>query len=116
MAQSPHIRYRPWAAGAAIIGASLLALYVGTMMSEANNSFFEILPWALLMAVAPIVALISLRVSNPRIARNLLIGAAFISALLGLVSLLTIGLGFLIAATAAAVGAAKVSPMVGGAD
>ena len=48
------------------------------------------------------MALGSMFLSDRRPARNLLIGAAVLFGLLGVVSILTIGLGFLLAAVAAA--------------
>lgn len=85
----------------------MLAIYLTLMVSEGNNAFFDIFPWALLMAIAPALAFASVFVTDAHIARNLLIGAAALFAMLGVVSLLSIGFGFLLAAAAAGVGVAK---------
>lgn len=85
----------------------MLAVYLGIMMSEGTNSLVYVLPWAVLMAIAPALALASVLVLDLRMARNLLIGAAALFGLLGVVSVFTIGVGFLIAAALAAVGAAR---------
>lgn len=34
----------------AILGFAMLAVYVTLIVAEGNNSLFEVLPWALLMA------------------------------------------------------------------
>lgn len=86
----------------------MLAVYLILMVSEGNNTLFDVLPWAILMTIAPGLAVASVVVSGPRLARNLLIGAAALFGVLGLVSLLTIGFGFLLAAGATAVGATRV--------
>jgi hypothetical protein len=85
----------------------MLAVYVSVIISESDNSPADILPWALLMATAAVIALASALVADPRIARSLLIGATVLFGLLGVVSLLTIGLGFLLAAATAAIGASR---------
>jgi hypothetical protein len=108
MAESAALRHRPWATGAAILGFVMLAVYVSLIISELGNSFWDILPWALLMAITAAIALTSVFVADRRMARNLLIGATVLFGLLGVVSILTIGLGFLLAAATAAVGASKI--------
>jgi hypothetical protein len=77
-------------------------------VAEGGNSFFDIFPWALLMAIAAAIAFTGVLVEDRRMARNLLIAAAALYGVLGFVSLFTVGLGFMLAAAAAAVGAAKV--------
>ncbi len=86
----------------------MLALYLVLIVSEGGNSVSSSLPWALLMATSAGLALGSLFVADPRPVRNLLIGATVLYGLLGVVSLLTIGIGFLIAAVVAAIGVSKV--------
>ena len=86
----------------------MLVIYVTLIVSQGGNTFFDILPWALLMAIAAVIAVASVRVADPRIARNLLIGDAVLFGVLGFLAALTIGFGFLLAAAAAAVGAARV--------
>lgn len=86
----------------------MLAIYVVIIVSEGGNSVSSILPWALLMATSAAMALGSMFVGDPRLMRTLLIAATVLFGLLGVVSLLTIGLGFLLAAVAAAIGASRV--------
>jgi drug/metabolite transporter (DMT)-like permease len=85
----------------------MLAIYVALIVAEGGNSFFDIFPWALLMAIAATVAFAGALVADRSMARNLLIAAAALYGVLGFVSIFTIGIGFLLAAAAAAVGASK---------
>jgi hypothetical protein len=82
----------------------MLAVYVTLMVSEGNNSLFEVLPWALVMALGAVLAFASAHAEDPRLARNLLVAATALFGVLGVLSLFSIGLGFLLAAAAAAVG------------
>ena len=109
MAETPILSRRPWATGAAILGFAMLAVYVTLIVAEGNNSWFDVLPWALLMAAGSAVAFASAQVVDRRMARNLLLGAAALFGVIGALSLFSIGLGFLLAATAAAIGAARLS-------
>jgi hypothetical protein len=101
------MRHRPWATGGAILGLVMVVIYVSLILSEGENSIVDILPWALLMAITVAIAFASVFVADQRLARNLLIAATVLFGLLGVVSLLTIGLGFLLAAAAVAIGASK---------
>lgn len=87
----------------------MVAVYVALVVAQGDAGFFEILPWALLMFIAAVLALAAARTSDARIARNLLIGAALVYGVLGVVSLLTIGVMFIVAAAVSAVGAARLS-------
>jgi len=85
----------------------MLALYVGLIASEGDNSFSSTIPWVLFMAIPATMALASVFVSDSRVARRLLIGAAALFGLIGVLGILTIGIGFLLAASVATVGASK---------
>jgi hypothetical protein len=87
----------------------MLVVYVTLVVAEGNNLWFEVLPWGLLMATGSAVALASAQVVDRRMARSLLLGAAALFGLIGALSLFSIGLGFLLAAAAAAIGAARLS-------
>jgi hypothetical protein len=109
MAETPSLSKRPWATGAAILGFAMLTVYVTLIVAEGNNSLFEVLPWALLMAAGAVVAFASAHVADRRTARNLLLGAAALFGVIGALSLFSIGFGFLLAAAAAAVAVARLS-------
>ena len=107
MAETPSLSKRPWATGAAILGFAMLAVYVTLIIAQGNTSWFEVLPWALAMATGSAIAFASAQVVDRHLARNLLLGATALFGLIGVLSLFSIGLGFLVAAAAAAVGAAR---------
>jgi hypothetical protein len=85
----------------------MLAVYLTVIVSEGDNTFFDILPWALSMTIAAGMAFAGALIQGTRIARNLLLGAAALFGVLGVLGMLTIGFGFLLAA-ATAVGATRV--------
>ncbi len=95
--------------GAGFIGLVMVAIYVTAILAQGENSFFEVLPWALLMAMAALAAFASAGIDDGRAARVLVIGSAVAFTILGLVSILTIGFGFLLAALAAWVAAIRLS-------
>ena len=107
---------RPWALGTAVVGFALVATYVTLILGEGTSSFLDVLPWATIMALPATAALASVYIKDRRIARNMLIAAAVIFALLGLISILSIGLGFLLAAGLATIAAVRATGELGGAD
>jgi hypothetical protein len=109
MAEAPSLSRRPWAIGAAVLGFAMLAVYVTLIVAEGNNSLFEVLPWAMTMATGAVIAFASAHVADRRVARNLLLGATALFGVVGAISLFSVGLGFLLAAAVAAVGAVRLS-------
>jgi hypothetical protein len=87
----------------------MLAIYLTLILSEGNDSITEILPWVGLMAVAATLALIAARIDNVQSARMMLIGSAVMYFGIGTVSILSIGIGFIIAGVIAVVGVARLS-------
>jgi hypothetical protein len=75
----------------------MLAIYLSVIPSEGNDSISEVLPWVGLMAVATTLALIAARIHNVQSARMMLIGSAVMYFGIGAVSILSIGIGFIIA-------------------
>ncbi len=86
----------------------MLAVYVALIATQDGGSFSEAMPWAMFMTIAPTGTIVASQVQDRRTAKILLIGSAVVWALLGLVSLLSIGIGFLIAAGAASVAAIRI--------
>jgi len=95
--------------GAVVIGFAMLAVYLTLVLSEGNNAISEVLPWALLSAAPPIGALVAAVDPDRARARKIVIGAAVLFAIMGVLSLPSIGIGFLIAAIAASVAAVRLS-------
>ena len=94
---SPKPLRRPKTLIASAIGAATLVIYLTIIVTEGGNTFFEILPWALLMAIPSVVAVASIPVGDTRTARSLLIGAVALWFVLGFVSMLSVGMGFVLA-------------------
>lgn len=107
MARESEMLRRPWAFGAAVIGFTMVVIYVAAIVGEGVHSLLDVLPWATLMAVAAITALAAAHIEHRRIARNSMVAAAVLFAVLGAVSILSIGLGFLLAAVLATVAATR---------
>ncbi len=108
MTHALGLERRPWAIGAAALGFVMLAVYVALIATQDGGSFSEAMPWAMFMTIAPTGTIVASQVQDRRTAKILLIGSAVVWALLGLVSLLSIGIGFLIAAGAASVAAIRI--------
>jgi len=68
------------------------------------------LPCSLAMATAAAAAVTANIIENRLIATTLLFASAVMFGILGVVSILSIGIGFLVAAVLAAVGASRLSP------
>jgi hypothetical protein len=98
-----------WAISASVVGFGMLAIYVALILSEGNDSISEVLPWIGLMAVAATLALITAFIQNVQSARMMLIGSAVVYFAIGAVSILSIGIGFIIAGVIAVVGVARLS-------
>lgn len=76
----------------------MLAVYVTLIVSEGqNDQLWASVPWALAMATAAMLALVGAARADDASARKLLFGSAFLFFPLGLVSILSIGIGFLAA-------------------
>lgn len=80
----------------------MLAIYVTVIAVQGDATVREILPWALIMAIAALAATGSVVSSRLRLARILMVAAALLYATLGVLSILSIGIGFLLAAVLAA--------------
>lgn len=87
---------RPWAFGAAVLGFTLVAIYVGLIASEGGASFFPVALFALLMTLGAFAALFGAQTADQHKARIAIVAAAAIFTIVGIVSFLSIGIGFLI--------------------
>lgn len=101
-------RRDPLITAAAVAGFGLLAVYVTIMVSQ-ESTFADALPWALIMAAGAGAIAVAGRMGNPRNARRVLIGATVIFGLLGLASILSIGIGFLVVAVLSGAAAARMT-------
>ena len=83
------------AALAAILGFVMAAVYLVLIASEGNNGFGEVAPWALAMLVAAALSLIAAKTEVDQRARVLLFVSAATFLAIGVVSIFSLGLGFL---------------------
>jgi len=88
----------------------MLAVYLTLILNEGGNEVWAIVPWAGLMAVGPILAVIAGNVAKDRDARTLLITSAVLFFGIGVLALLSIGIGFLVAGGVALYGANRLQP------
>ncbi len=101
-------RRDPLITAAAVAGFGLLAVYVTIMVSQ-ESTFADAFPWALIMAAGAGAIAVAGRMGNRRHARWVLIGAAVMFGLLGLASLLSIGIGFLVVAVLSGAAAVRMT-------
>jgi hypothetical protein len=92
-----------------VVGFAMLAAYLALIVAQGGVALIDVLPWAVLMLIAAIAALAAAQFEDRRIARNVMVAAAALFTLLGVVSILGIGIGFLVAATLATVAAIRLS-------
>ena len=59
---------RPWSIAAGLVGSVMLTVYLVLLSNEGNNSFFEILPWVFVVAIATLGAFASAFVRQRHIA------------------------------------------------
>lgn len=107
MAREYELLRRPWAFGTAVVGFAMVAIYVAIIVGEGVHSLLDVLPWVTAMAAAAITAFAGAHIKDRRIARNLMVAAAVMFAVLGAVSILSIGIGFLLAAVLATVATSR---------
>ena len=84
----------------------MLAVYV-TLIWVQGDAEFSVVPWAALMAIPSAGAFVAISIEHSPTARRILIGSAIVFFVLGMVSVFTIGLGFLAAAVLSAVAARR---------
>lgn len=94
------LRRRRWAIATALLASVLLGVYLALITGEGDDSLGEVLPWAALMGVAVLLPVASLPL-QPRAARLTMTAATVLLGLVGVISIASIGLGFLLAAALA---------------
>lgn len=100
--------HRRWAIVSSSLGLATFAIYLTVISIERDDSIWEVLPWALLMIVPAILATYAAIFPEGRLARRLLYGSAALYGLIGVVSIWSVGFGFLLAGVLAVVGAGRI--------
>lgn len=90
------------------LGLATLAVYLTTISTQEDDYIWEVFPWAVIMVVPVITTSYAAAMTEGRVVRLLLYGSSVAYGLIGMVSILSVGLGFLGAAVLAAVAAGRV--------
>ena len=101
---------RGWAWVSSGIGLFTTVLYVVVIVQEGDNRLGEILPWVAVMTAGVAAMVTSAVVDDARLGRAAAVTGVLILGAVGVLGILSIGTGFLIAALAGLVAAAQVSP------
>ena len=102
-------RGRYWALAAGGIGFAMTFLYIGIIVSQGDTSWGPVTFFGTVMMAASTAALAAEAISDVETCRRLLVFSAFLFALVGVLALFTIGLGFLVAAGLAAIGVVRLA-------
>lgn len=100
--------HRRWAIVSSALGLATLAIYLSVISVQGLDSIWEVLPWAVLMIVPAILATYAAIFPEGRVARVLLYGSAALYGIVGLVSILDVGFGFLVSGVLAVVAAGRI--------
>ena len=98
---------RKFAWASTVVSTAWTALYLFLIVREGNDSFWAILPWALVMVVGTGAALTAALAHDAQVARRGAVAATVVLGVLGIVAIFSIGLGFLVAAVLAGLASAK---------
>lgn len=98
---------RKFAWASTVVSAAWTALYLFLIIREADDSFWAIFPWALVMVVGTGAALTAAVARDAQVARRGAMVATVVLGVLGIVAIFTIGLGFVVAAVLAGLASAK---------
>ena len=99
-----------WSLAASGLGLATLVIYITLIATQGGDQVWDIFPWVLLMVIPTAAALYAAQVSTPQTARVLLVAAFVVFVSLGVVSIFSVGLGFLGAAVFSAWALGRVPP------
>jgi hypothetical protein len=100
---------RTWGLASAVVAAATTTVYAVAISLEGDDAFWDVFPWATLMLLACAAALWSAISRDPGVGRSMAIAAAAILAILGVVAIFSVGVGFVVAAVLATRAAAEPS-------
>lgn len=92
-----------WAS--AVVAALTTVLYVVVILQEGSNPFWDVFPWVMIMLIGTFAALASALAPDRSVGRFSATAAAIILAVLGVVAIFSVGVGFLVAAILASLAA-----------
>jgi hypothetical protein len=100
---------RTWALASAAVAVATTTVYAVAVGMEGDDAFWDVFPWVTLMVLACSAALWSALSRDPGVGRSMAIAAAAVLAILGVVAIFSVGVGFVLAAVLAARAAAEPS-------
>ena len=104
-------RRRRWAwASSALAGLTTVA-YVALISAEGNNPFWDVFPWAMWMLIGTGAALAAAVTPDLRVSRAFATAGALVLAIIGFVSMASVGIGLILAAIAAGMAATESQPI-----
>jgi fructose-specific phosphotransferase system IIC component len=96
-----------WAWASAAVALATTAVYGALIVDEGDNSFWEVFPWFMIMMIGIGAMLASALVEEAHVSRAFAIAGTLVLGATGLVSIFSVGLGFLIAAGLGGLAAAQ---------
>ena len=111
----PHGVLRMPALASAVVAVLTTVAYVVVILQEGNNAFWEVFPWVTIMLIGTLAALAPALAPDARVGRFSATAATVILGALGVVSILTVGIGFIVAAVLACIAAVSSSRAAGAA-
>lgn len=105
----PHGALRMSASASAVVAVLTTVTYVIVVLQEGNNAFWDVFPWVMIMLIGTLAALASALAMDPRVGRFSAIAATVILGVLGVVAILSVGIGFIVAAVLAGIAAVSSS-------
>lgn len=85
------------ASASTVVAALTTVLYVVVILQEGDNPFWDVFPWVMIMLIGTFAALASALAPDPRVGRFSAIAATVILGVLGVVAIVSVGLGFILA-------------------
>jgi fructose-specific phosphotransferase system IIC component len=103
-------RGRSWAWASSALAGITTVVYVALVSAENNNPFWDVFPWVMLMLLGTGAALTAALARDLHVSRAFATAGAVVLAVIGLVSIFSIGIGLILAAVAAAMAATRSQP------
>lgn len=100
---------RSLAGGSAVLALLTTTVYLVVIQQEGDNAFWDVFPWVAIMLIGAFLGLGSALTPNAAVGRFAATAASVVLGLLGMVAILSVGLGFIVAALLALLAAAMPS-------
>jgi hypothetical protein len=98
---------REWAWVSTAVALATTVVYIALISDEGDNPFWDVVPWVLIMVIGMCAMLMSALVDDSRVSRAFAIAGTLVLGAIGVVSMLSVGLGFVVAAGAGVLAAVR---------